>query len=159
MAAASPVEDILFDCLAWIKAGIAAYLRAIETERADSIALKDPAVYEVSDADPWGQTSYPAVLLYPSDAPIEADIDSGHDEINLTAELLIVFSDGTPASGAKRALRYAEAVREMVRDDRSMDGGVDFITVTRITYYATDPEQLAIRLVGVTLNIRKTVSQ
>lgn len=158
MAACSPVEDILYKLAAWLLANVPTYLDTIEAERADGIALADPAKYEVSDADPFGQTQYPVVLIYPTDAPIEADIDTGHDEIALSAEILIAISDGDAAEGTKRALRYAEAVREIIRDDRSMAAYADLITVKRIIYYATDPEQLSLRLVQVSVEIRKTVS-
>ncbi len=158
MSACSPVEDILYKLADWLKENVPTYLDAIEAERADGIALADPAKYEVSDADPWGHTQYPVVLIYPTEAPIDADIDTGHDEIALSAEILIAINDGDPADGTKRALRYAEAVREIIRDDRFMDNEVDLITVNRIIYYATDPEQLSLRIVTVGVQIRKTIS-
>jgi hypothetical protein len=159
MAAGSPVEDILYDLKTWLSSNVPTYLDAITTERGDSIALDDPVLYEVSDADPWGQTRYPVVLIYPTEAPIESDLDSGHDEIQLTAEILVALSDGSAARGTKRILRYAEAIREIIRDDRQMDAQVDLISTRRIVYYPADPGALEIRIVTVTVDIRKTVAR
>lgn len=156
----SPVEDALYDLAAWLAAGMSAYLTGIAAAKAaDPITLDVPVQFEISDADPWGQTSYPVVLIYPTDAPVESDVDSGHDEIMITAGIMIAISDGSPSRGTKRLLRTAEAVREMIRDDRDMGNKVDLITTMGIAYYPADPESPAIRIVTITVQIRKMVSR
>ncbi len=158
-ASSSPIESILYDYVAWIKAGIAAYLAAITSAMADSLVLTTPINYEVSDADPWGQPRYPVVLVYPDEAPIESDIDSGHDEVQVSASCMIAISDGSPVYGTKRILRYMEAVREMIRDDRSMGNKVDMISTRGIAYTPVDPEQPAIRIATISVVIRKILDR
>jgi len=156
----SPVEDILYNLASWIQAGIGAYLTGIAAAKsADPVTLDAPKKFEVSDADPWGQTEYPCVLIYPTETPIESDVDSGHDEITVTAEIMIATSDGTPSNGTKQILRTAEAVREMIRDSRTMGGNANLITTKSIAYFPADPETPAIRVATVTVEIRKLVAR
>jgi len=155
----SPVETVLTDFAAWLLAGIAAYLTGITTAMADSIALDTPVKFQVSDADPWGQTRYPVGLIYPTEVVVESDADSGHDELQIGAELMIAISDGSPDRGTKRILRTVEAVREMIRDSRSMGGKVDMITTRNIAYFPADPDSPAIRVATIATQIRKMVSR
>ncbi|MCK9569950.1 hypothetical protein M0R72_13485 [Candidatus Pacearchaeota archaeon] len=159
MAADSPVEDILYDLKAWLASKVPTNLRAIETERADGMVLADPVLYEVSDADPWGHATYPVVLIYPTEAPVLSDADSGHDEIQLAAEILVAISDGSPSEGTKRILRYIEAIRETIRDDRTMTAQVDLISTTRMIYYPTDPDSAGIRIATIGVDIRKLLDR
>jgi len=156
----SPVEDILYNLASWIKAGIAAYLTGImAVKAADPVTLATPKDVQVSDADPWGQTEYPMILIYPTEAPVESDADSGHDELSVTAEIMIAISEGDPISGTKRILRTTEAVREMIRDDRSMGGNANMISTRGIAYYPGDPESPAVRIATITTQIKKLLSR
>jgi len=159
MAADSPIEDILYDLKAWLASKVPTNLRAIETERADGMVLADPVLYEVSDADPWGQVSYPVVLIYPTEVPIISDLDSGHDEGQLQAEILVAISDGSPSEGTKRTLRYIEAIREAIRDDRTMTNKVNIMFTTRLIYYPTDPDSAGIRIATIGVDIRKILDR
>lgn len=159
MAYESPVEDILYDLASWVQTGIGTYLTGIAAVKADGITLDTPVKFEVSDADPWGHTLYPICLVYPEEYQVESDYDSGHDEIMVTASLLVAISNRDPSKGTKIILRTVEAIRELVRDDRSMTNKVNLITTRRITYVPVDPDQPAIRVALISLELRKLVNR
>jgi hypothetical protein len=159
MAADSPIEAILYNYNTWLTANVPTYLTAISAERADGIVLPVPVKYEISDADPWGHTSYPVVLTFPTEVIVERDIDSGHDEINLSAETLVAISEGSPSEGTKRILRYIEAIRELIRDARQMGGLVDMISTAKVVYFPMGPEDAGIRIATIGFNVRKTVNR
>jgi hypothetical protein len=157
MAAVSPVEDILLGLKTFLSTNLDSYLAAIMAERADGLTLESVRRIEVTDEDPFGQTLYPFVAI----APISIDqepLDMGHEQLTIVAEVLIVINEGTPANMLKKILRYAEAVREIIRDDPGMTAKVDQIRVTKTVHYAEDPDVPNLRAATITTEIIKDVA-
>lgn len=151
----STIEDLVSNVREFVNTNIANYVTEINNAKADGLTLNAIREVEVSDQDPYGATMYPRVQLYVENLELEY-LASGYDAAHMTFIGLVAIKD--KSSQRTRLLRYAEAVRQVLRDYNTL-GESSFDVDPRgmtITYYPTDPD-LGIGVATIRFRVYKEI--
>lgn len=139
MAYESYQEDLLDDIQSFVSDNIATYVTGINTAKDDGLSLDAFVTIEAAEPDPYALKRYPAIQIDAEDIVI-GNLSIGTDEMlaNIVAVIAFTARDGRRT----RAHRYAEALRQLLRDqqkgvygDPGFDVNPDQPVVIR--YYAT----------------------
>lgn len=135
----STIEDMVNNVRSFMDTNVGTYVTEINSAKGDGIGLSAFREVEVSDQDPYGATKYPRLQLYVENLELEF-LASGWDNAVMTFIGLVATKD--KSNQRTRLLRYAEAVRQVLRDYRDL-GETEFDVDPRgmvVTYYPTDPD-------------------
>jgi hypothetical protein len=135
----STIEDLVNNVRSFVDTNIANYVTEINTAKDDGITLNAIREIEISDQDPYGASKYPRIQLYVENLEVEY-LASGYDAAHMQFVALVAIKD--KSDQRTKLLRYAEAVRQELRDYNTL-GESSFDVDPRgmtITYYPTDPD-------------------
>lgn len=149
-------EDVLYDVIDYFNNNLDTYLTAIETLKADGIALADIKRYEVGDKDPYSINSHPGCLVFPGEAPYDP-MSLAADLMRMQIILTIVVKAGKTENLTIKALRYAAAFRQCIDADRTAGGAVDRAAVSRVIPYARPPGVEDTMVVDIILETEKEI--
>lgn len=148
----STIEDLVNNVRTFVDSNIATYVTEINSAKADGLTLAAVREVEVSDQDPYGAKMYPRVQLFVENLEVEY-LASGYDAANMTFIALVAIKD--KSDQRTRLLRYAEAIRQTLRDADESTFDVDPRGMT-ITYYPTDPD-LGIGVATIRFRVYKEI--
>jgi hypothetical protein len=150
------VEDVLLAMKTWLTTGLPGALDAITAEKADGITLDHPKTIEVTTRVPYGWSEYPVVLLS-ADRSDFKDLAMGLQEAAITIAVVVGLVEGDPDNMAKVSLRYAEAIRALMRDDYTIGSAVDRARVTVVEYVPAMPGDLTVHVAVLTVEAVKAI--
>lgn len=126
MAYESRIEDMLNGIKSYVESGIGTYLAGITAAKGDGIPLDDFETVAVGERDPFGISLLPACLVTPERWGIKA-LSLGEDTIGIVVAFQIVFAGDNEETMLTQALRYAEALRQLLTADETCGGACDAI--------------------------------
>jgi len=134
MSYPSTLEDLQAAVVSFIETNYSTYLQGINDQKDDGLSLTNPAIYKLSDGNPWDVMEDPAVLIRPDGYETEY-LDTGHDEIKLNLTLSIVVRRFDYEAEAKTLARYSEALRQLIRDYHDYSTSFDIAYTEMQTYF------------------------
>lgn len=139
MAYESNIEDLLDDVTSFVADNIGTYVTGINNEAGDGLSLEAFAVVEAEEPDPYSLKRYPAIQIDAEDIVV-GNLTIGTDE--MLANVMAVIAFTARDNRRKRAHRYAEALRQLLRDQQKGNFGDPGFDVNPsqpvvIHYYAT----------------------
>jgi hypothetical protein len=153
MAYESTIENIINALMTFFENNIDTYLDAITEEKDDSITLDSFREYERDDSDPYLRKVYPSAQFYSTNI-IDRYLTTGKNEVIITANILMTIKTGTEI--VTKMDRYCEALRQMINDDESLNGGAEKLgpEITINQFPTVEGKKTAL----VTLDIIKVVN-
>jgi hypothetical protein len=135
----STIEDLVDNVHSFVESNVPTYVTEINSAKADGVMLTALRNIEISDTDPYAAGIYPRLQLFVENLEIEY-LSSGYDAAVMTFVGLIAIDD---SNGQRiKLLRYAEALRQILRDYRDLGESnfdIDPSGMT-VTYYPTNPD-------------------
>ena len=134
----STIENLVDAVELHFSTHIGSYVEAVNSGAAKASTLKPIRKVETSDADPYGGSDFPRIQLYVQSLETE-QVSTGFAQAAMSFAAVVAINDGSEQR--LRLLRYAEAMRQVLRDYHEL-GQSDFDVDPRgmtITYYPTDP--------------------
>lgn len=117
----STIEDAIYLQRDFIRDNYNTYLSSINNTKGDSVKVQDVKTtnIEIADVDPFSHTEYPIIDLYPTDI-IVGYLSAGSDEMRIDYTALIAINRGNESYSTMKLSRYAEALRGILRDYKSL---------------------------------------
>jgi hypothetical protein len=158
MSYESRLEDIIYNIETYVTNNINTYTNGITTNKNDGITLDTFKEITVGDADPYNRDKYPSVLLNP--VRMESTIETmGSDRITIELAFIISFTGGKDANLVIKAMRYAEAFRQLLLGDTTCGNAVDTLDNNmNIDYYPSLKGTLNKKVIVFTATFYKEIN-
>jgi hypothetical protein len=162
MSYESNLEDAVYEVRDYIRTNYDTYLQGINTAKADGVTAEaiKAANIEVRELDPFDTTEYPVMALYPgepSDISLSAQTLE-KDELTLPMTAVIAISAGDSTTQIQKVMRYAEALRQLLR--ASITDGITWEAgrEVNIKVYPATPDEQALKIATVSWTVRTTIA-
>ena len=128
-----------------------AILTTIETEKADGVSLPALKIIDKGYADIFNRPKYPACGIQVDTVRIES---AGQNAMKYDTDVSVVIAlaDLKPDVLNIKAMRYAEAVREVIQRNASLNNSCLYSHVSNIEFYPAAPGDKYMSIIDVTIN-------
>ena len=161
MSYESNLEDLVYAVRDYIRTNYDTYLQGINSAKADGVTAESikSANIEVRELDPFDTTEYPVMALYPGE-PSDISLAAQtlvEDELTMPITAVIAISAGTTATQIQKIMRYAEALRQLLR--ASLNDGLTWEAGREVSIkvYPTTPDEQALKIATVSWTVRTTI--
>ena len=157
----SHIEDALYELRDYIRTNYNTYLQGVNDAESDTIEAETikEANIEVRELDPFDTTEYPTMAIYPSEPDdiqvVGMTLDK--EELRIPVTAVIAITKGNSPTQIRKILRYAEALRHLLREYLDFDTSFDVERGVRIKVYPTTPDEQSVKIVTVAFEIRSTI--
>jgi hypothetical protein len=132
------VETLLFDVQALLSANLNTKIAAINTEKGDSITLKnvDSSAYFLQELNGPPVNLNPFILY--GEEKIDAQYQTGnHSKVVTISVVIVVVDEGEDGKDVitKRMLRYRRALEEVIEDSFQLVGNANILMVQSLPAY------------------------
>ena len=136
--ALSYTEDLLYDVRAYVIANLDTYLTAIKTEKGDSrtipLGIGDTNSVLVGATDLASYDNYPVIIFHPVQTNWEP-IASGLEQMEITTAIWVVCGGYEETRLARMVYRYADAFRNLFRENYTLGNKVSDTRMESVEYY------------------------
>jgi hypothetical protein len=141
------------DIISYFTTALPTALAAITTQRADGITLPNPNEYVVGYPDTTLHPSSIVVYLVPTDYAF-APLSNQSNEMTNRADIYVVLT-GIAANLSIICRRYAEAIHDAVKADKTLGGTADFAIISDVHLYDAVEGFPTSKAIKVVLNVTK----